>query len=174
MSYTHLTRMGVYKFHKSGSAKEARDALVKYLDSFHLSNADRRAQAEDNLNAYIDWATLTKPTVVHVAPSVRIELGSGLYTSGQVHRVDIDLTSGGYRAVMLGTGMLSSADPRCAVIQHGYASLIGRDVGLVMPTHQNMDGTSLASFSVSTRRIKDTLLDLSEAARVAASVLSKS
>lgn len=173
MSYMHVTRMGAYRFHQTGDPASARASLLKYLDSYHLTNADRRAEAEGQLNSYMEWASATNPIVISHSTRVLVDLGSGLFSSGQIHRVDLDGESGGYRAVMLGSGITSLQDPRLPIIQLGYAAVSGRSTDLVIPAHQNMDGSALTLVPLSTARRESLMQRLTDSARIAAQTLSR-
>lgn len=173
MSYAHVTRMAAYRFHQTQDPAIARATLTRYFDSYQLSNSDRRAAAEEQLNSYINWVNASAPIVIAHQSRIVVELASGLFSSGQIHRVDLDLVSGGYRAVMLGVDMSQSDDPRTAVLQEGYAMASGRSPDLIVATRQNLDGSGFTAIALSADRRQSIISDLKHAATIAAATLGR-
>lgn len=173
MSYAHVTRMAAYRFHQKKSKSAGLAALARYLDSYSLVNVEKRAAAEAQLTSYMAWADKSHPLVLSVETRIRLELGSGIYTSGHVHRADLDLVSGGYKAILLGTPITSSKDPRATVLKLGYSELTKRDPRLVHAAWQNLDGSGLTIVNVQQKTLRDTHQSLCNAASAANAVFAR-
>lgn len=77
-------------------------------------------------------------------------MGSGIILGGEVSRVDVDVTSGGYRAVQLGTPRAGwRSELRMPLIQPGIADRYQREAAEVRVGFQHLDGSNLSLVSFS-------------------------
>jgi hypothetical protein len=141
LGYAGAVKLGIYSFHKSGNETAARAHLRDLLDRFQGSF--QKAAAEQEFESYLRWYTAQQPIVASHRVRLGLALGSGIILGGEVSRVDVDLTSGGYRAVQLG------APRRMPLIQLGIADKYQREAAEVRVGFQHLDGSNLSLVSFS-------------------------
>jgi hypothetical protein len=127
-----MTVMAIYHYHKTGDPEAALRCLPALATKYKLSNASRLESEEEKLTGYLSWAQSAFPIVVKTKINVRVALVGELFLAGEVSRLDIDLASGGYRAVLL----TDKADEwknelRMPMLQAAVASSFKREVAEV-------------------------------------------
>ena len=153
LGYAGTVKLAIYFFHKSGNETAARAHLRDLLDRFQGSA--QKAAAEQEFDSYLRWYRLQQPIVASHRVRLEFSLGSGIILGGEVSRVDVDVSSGGYRAVQLGTPRSGwRSELRMPLIQLGIADKYQRGAAEVRVGFQQLDGSnlSLVSFSESELR----------------------
>lgn len=123
-------------------------------------------RAEEQLRQYIAWFLSENPIVAATKVCVDFYIGNGWTLGGEVSRIDMDLASGGYRAILLGAWSDSwQYELRMPLLQAAVAEKLKRLQEEITLGVQNLDGSSLEVLSFSSRDI--------EAAQVSARELSQ-
>jgi len=148
--------MAIYHYHKTNDAEAALRYLPSLAAKYKLSNASRLESEEEKLTGYISWAQSAFPVVIKTKINVRVPLVGELFLAGEVSRLDIDINSGGYRAVLL----TDKADDwkselRMPVLQAAIASTFKRDVGEVAVGVQHLDGSHLETMTFSGSEVQE-------------------
>jgi len=113
-----------------------------------------KAEAEANLDAYIAWCLRERPAVAARKARLNFGLGSGVILGGEVSRVDVDLGSGGYRAVLLGDAPPAwRRELRMPRIQRAIGRGFNRDEREVQAGFQRVDGSNLELVSFGTAEL---------------------
>lgn len=163
-SYVQATRAGIYRLHKVSDLAESRRYLSSLMDGVHLTNNDRRAQADENLLRYSEWNDRAQPLVVKVRLNTRLQINADDFVSGELGRLDLDVDSSGYKAVALGLDLNDLAiDVRMPLMQRAVAELLGVDDSSVAVGVQQLDGSAFVSRSFSARRINAAINDVKTA-----------
>jgi len=144
-SYDAITRDAIYRLHDGDSATAARAYLRRRLDkATRLKSIVRKDEAEYKLVGYANWLDAEKPVVADWRVRLQYDLGHGVVLSGEVPRIDYDLGTDRYRAVLLGAEPDDwPSGPRFALLQRAVARLLGRDESLVAVATQELDGSAL-------------------------------
>ena len=146
--YAGTVKLAIYFFHKSGNETAARAHLRDLLDRFQ--DRSQKAIAEQEFESYLRWYAAERPVVASHRVRLGFSLGSGIILGGDVSRVDVDVTSGGYRAVQLGTpGAGWRSELRMPLIQLGVADRYQREAAEVRVGFQHLDGSNLSLVSFS-------------------------
>lgn len=148
LGYSGAVKLAIYSFHKSGNETAARAHLRDLLDRFQGSF--QKAAAEQEFESYLRWYAAQQPIVASHRIRLGLPLGSGIILGGEVSRVDVDVTSGGYRAVQLGTPRAGwRSELRMPLIQLGIADRYQREAAEVRVGFQHLDGSNLSLVSFS-------------------------
>lgn len=148
LGYAGAVKLAIYSFHKSGNETAARAHLRDLLDRFQGSF--QKAAAEQEFESYLRWYTAQRPIVASHRVRLGLSLGSGIILGGEVSRVDVDVTSGGYRAVQLGTPRAGwRSELRMPLIQLGIADRYQREAAEVRVGFHHLDGSNLSLVSFS-------------------------
>jgi hypothetical protein len=140
--FAGVTKLAIYRYHGSGSADAAREHLRTLLARFR--SEFMKAEAEANLDAYIGWCLREIPAVAARKARLNFDLGSGVILGGEVSRVDVDIASGGYRAVLLGDAPAGwQRELRVPLIQRAIGRGFNRDERDVRVGFQRLDGSNL-------------------------------
>jgi len=143
MSYAHLARMAIYRYHKTKDLDDALRSLHKYADSHKRHNAKKLDEAEGRVTAYVAWLATAQPVVVKVKLNVRFGLMPDMYLAGELPRIDIDLSTGGYNAMLIQeTDNAWQTELRLPLLQLAVASRLERDPADVSIGLQVMDDWS--------------------------------
>jgi hypothetical protein len=129
--------------------------------------------AQDKLNSYIDWVMRESPIVSNWKLRLEFDLSAGWILGGEVSRIDIDLSSGGYHGVLIGNRPNNwRRQVRMPLIQRALAVRLQRPEGEILVGFQNIDGSYLelmsfprAVMAQSERSARELTLDLSEELR---------
>lgn len=141
-------KLAIYRFHKSGSDTGARAHLRDLLDRFQSDY--HKAATEREFDSYLRWYASHQPIVASYRVRLGYALGSGVSLGGEVSRVDVDATRGGYSAVLLGNPRPNwQSEIRMPLIQLGVADRYQRGAAEVRVGLQHLGGSnlSLTSFS---------------------------
>jgi hypothetical protein len=174
MSYTHATRMGIYRLHRGDDLETAASYLGRFLDAHRLRNTARRSEAESNLGHYLEW--MLRETAAFIATKTRIQYAvtPDVSLGGELPRIDLLATDDGYRAVIIGE---SDADWRSQIrmplIQRAVAETLKRPERLVSVGVQQLDGEGLDTMSYSKRRIDAAVGELESLVAAASRALSR-
>ena len=173
-SYAQATRAGIYRLHKLSDVADARRYLGSLMDRVHLTNDDRRAQAEENLLRYSEWNDRARPLVVKFRLNTKLQINADDFVSGELGRLDLDVDSHGYKAVALGFDSSDLAlDIRMPLLQRSVAQLLGVVDSSVVVGVQQLDGTAFLSRGFTTRRINAAIEDVKAAIAEAGRELSR-
>lgn len=147
--FAGVTKLAIYRYHSTGSADVAREHLRTLLARFR--SEFMKAEAEANLDAYIAWCMRESPAVAARKARLNFDLGSGVILGGDVSRVDADIVSGGYRAVLLGDAPAGwQRELRMPLIQRAIGRGFNRDELDVRVGFQRLDGSNLQVVSFAT------------------------
>lgn len=139
MSYTHLARLAIYQYHRTGQLESALAKLSEYAKAYRRTDPSRLEQAEQRVAEYVNWNEATRPTVAKVKLNVRLQLGASLFVGGEVARVDFD-PLGGYRALLIDDKESDlDSELRFPVLQLAVARKIERDPSDVAIGVQSID-----------------------------------
>ena len=148
LGYAGAVKLAIYFFHKSGNETGARAHLRDLLARFQGSS--QKAAAVQEFESYLRWYTGQRPIVASHRVRLEFSLGSGIILGGEVSRVDVDVTSSGYRAIQLGTPRAGwRSELRMPLIQLGIADKYQREAAEVRVGFQNLDGSNLSLVSFS-------------------------
>lgn len=113
-------------------------------------NAPRVASAERELDAYVTWFNGARRTVADYKVNISLDIGRNWILGGEVSRVDLDLTGGGYSAILLGEANPNwKTEVRMPLIQIAIAQRLGRAEGEIMIGVQDLDGSNLRTTAYS-------------------------
>lgn len=156
MSYAHLARMAIYRYHKTKDVDDALRSLHKYAESHKRNNAKKLDDAERRVTEYVAWLTTAQPVVVRVKLNVRFGLMPDIYLAGELPRIDLDLSTGGYNAMLIQeTENDWRKELRLPLLQLAVASRLERDPADIAIGLQLMDDWSnpqIVRFSDSERQ----------------------
>jgi hypothetical protein len=173
MSYTHATRMAIYRLHRGQTLPQSIAYLDKYLDAYHLLNKARRSQATHEIAAYAAWLQTEGDVSIATKSRLKLAVFGDTQIGGEIPRVDILPTSVGYRAIMIG-----ESDPnwpkqlRMPLIQRGIAHVLKRPEALIHVGVQGCDGSNLQTIQFSGRRISAAVAELQELVSIAQGLLN--
>jgi hypothetical protein len=174
MGYSRLTVQAIYRFHKTSDSDEAVRYLTALAGKYHLSNTTRLATAEEKLGDYISWFRSVNPVVVMTRINVRLPLGDEIFMAGEVTRLDIDIGSGGYRAVLLTDKSTDwKSELRMPLLQVALASRFQREVHEVAIGVQHLDGSNMETMCFSASKILKSRREAIRMARIAADELAR-
>lgn len=140
--YAGATKLSIYRYHKTGSAEEARQHLETLLMRFN--DISKKLDAEGKLDDYMAWCVQENVIVTNWRERISLDLGNGISLGGEVSRIDLDLNTGGYRAVLLGSSCETwQEELRMPLIQRAVAYLLQRSETEVSLGVQNLDGSEL-------------------------------
>lgn len=141
--YNAAVKDGIYRFHRSGDAVAAR----LYLEERRLARFQNEAQRSASLaefDAYIRWCESERPIVAGCRKRLSFSLGSGVTLGGEASRLDVDIATGGYRAVILGDKPRGWDEGlRLPLLQRGIAREAERDESDVSVGFQSLDGSGM-------------------------------
>jgi hypothetical protein len=154
MSYSYATQLAIYKFHKLNDNSASVAHLTRILQRAKLNSARRGGDAEDNLRRYIQWFSDANPIVVSTKLRISLDIGSGWFLGGEISRIDIDIYSGFYTAVLLESNNDEwRSEARMPLLQLATSNKLQRLVTEVAIGVQDLDGTALRTYSFSRRQI---------------------
>jgi hypothetical protein len=157
--------MAIYAFHKSGSEEAARSYLQGIMDRLDLNNPSRRSAVEFELEGYLRWCRTENPIVLARKLRVGMDIGAGLVLGGEVSRVDLDISDGGYRAILLGdTSPGWRNELRMPLLQRAVAGRMERGELDVRVGVQALDGSGLQTVRYSGSQIEDAMRRVREVA----------
>lgn len=155
MSFERIAVMSIYRYHKSGDAEDAVKHLERLAESYHLKNSSKREVCEEKIRTYFAWCETSRPVVVSHGIKIRLPLTGDVFLAGEVSRVDIDLESGGYRAVLLTDKELSvEQELRMPLLQMALANRFQRVISDISVGRQHVDASDVVVKSFSERRVK--------------------
>lgn len=146
----------IYRFHKHGNVKEARQYLQERLRKQKLKDYSRIQETLTRLNAYMSWYQCERIMTVKSRVRLNFCLGHGVILGGNISRVDVDITTNGYRAILL-----ESIPPqwneelRMPLIQRGVALTYQRPEDKFVVGIQELDTCHLVETSYSKEAIND-------------------
>lgn len=150
--YAGATKLSIYKYHKTGSAEEARQHLKTLLMRFN--DISKKLDAEGKLDDYMAWCVQENVIVTNWRERISLDLGNGISLGGEVSRIDLDLNTGGYRAVLLGNSCETwQGELRMPLIQRAVAYLLQRSETEVSLGVQNLNGSELLTTTFNTTEI---------------------
>jgi hypothetical protein len=156
--FAQANRMAIYYFHKTADANAAQRYLVDLMDRLNLRNLARRSAAEFELQGYLEWFRRENPVVVARKLRVELDIGAGQLLCGEVPRVDLDLRTEGYRAILLGDVSPNWRDElRMPLLQRAVANRIARDESTVAIGVQMLDGGGLDTVRYSARQVQSAM-----------------
>lgn len=148
--YARVTKLAVYRFHRTADVSDAYQYLRRLLDKVGLANPERVASAERELDAYVTWFNGARRTVADYKVNISLDLGRNWILGGEVSRVDLDLARGGYSAILLGEANPDwKAEVRMPLIQIAIAQRLSRAENEIMIGVQNLDGSHLRTTAYS-------------------------
>jgi hypothetical protein len=120
--------MAIYHYHKTKDLDDALRSLHKYAESHKRNNAMKLDEAEGRVTEYVAWLATAQPVVVKVKLNVRFGLMPDMYLAGELPRIDIDLSTGGYNAMLIQeTDNAWQTELRLPLLQLAVASRLERD-----------------------------------------------
>ena len=141
-SFDQCLREAIFHFHKTGRADLSGDYLEIRMQTAKFTNIQKIENTRRKLDSYIAWFTNSGVTVVARRFLLGIDLGSDNTLGGLVGR--IDLTSNGYRAILLEDIMPDwDEDLRMPLIQIGISNAFGRPINEISVGIQELDASSL-------------------------------
>ena len=153
--YDGATKLAIYKFHATSRRLDAERHLDDLLVRLRLTNAVHSERARNNLSSYIDWVIRESPAVSNWKLRLEFDLGAGWILGGEVSRVDIDLSSGGYHGILIGNRLDNwRRQVRLPLIQRALAARLQRPEAEIFIGFQNVDGSNLEVVSFP-RAIRD-------------------
>jgi hypothetical protein len=154
MSYNYATQLAIYKFHKLDDANASVAHLTQILERAKLNSARRRGDAQDNLEGYIRWFVSANPIVVTTKLRISLDIGNGWFLGGEISRIDIDIRSGFYTAILLDSSNNDwRSEVRMPLLQLATSIKLQRLMTEVAIGVQNLDGMGLRTYSFSRNRI---------------------
>ncbi len=174
LGYERALRLAIQRYHRENSADRARQHLRDLIGRHKFQNTERVDEILLSLDSYITWcvdsATITADS------GVRLGLNPQGYLTlvGEIPRLDI--TTDGYRGVLLGTSPTGWRNQlRMPLLQRAIAIKYGRPVDEIGIGIQDLDGSGLqvAIFSMGQIRTAEReFLDLGERVRRLAGAVS--
>lgn len=153
LGYAQAVKLSLYRFHRQNGDRQAALAHFDQLVARRLTNAKKIADARLRLEAYLDWVTQAGVLVADHRVRIALPLSPQVVLGGEVSRLDV--TSGGYRAVLLGdrTSPRWRTETRMPLIQLAVGLKYDRPADDVTVAVQLIDGTGLeeASYGSSER-----------------------
>ena len=146
----------IYSFHKHGNVKKARQYLQGRLRKQKLKDYSRIQETLARLNAYMSWYQCEGIITIQSPARLNFDLGHGVILGGNISRVDVDITTSGYRAILL-----ESIPPRwdeelrMPLIQRGIALTYQRSEDKFAVGIQEFDTCDLVETSYSKEAIND-------------------
>ena len=142
--FGQAVRLAINHFHATGDVGSARRYLASIMDRLNLRNSVRRRDAVRQLKAYVDWCMQERPVVLARRLRIELPLGPRAVFCGEVSRVDLDRSNGGYRAILLGDAQTGWRDElRMPLLQRAAAQKMQRDEDDFRVGVQNLDGSGL-------------------------------
>ena len=142
--FGQAARLAINHFHATGNAASARRYLKSIMDRLNLRNIVRRRDALRQLESYVDWCMQERPIVLARKLRIELFLGPRAVLCGEVSRVDLDRSSGGYRAILLGDAQTGWRDElRMPLLQRAAAQKMQRDEDEFRVGVQRLDGSGL-------------------------------
>ena len=143
-SYAYATEVAIYRFHQANYRAAALRHLAETFAQRGMTSIERQHLAEERLLQYIGWLRAEQPIFAMVRMQVDLDLGHGWRLGGLVSRVDHDLESEGYRAVLFGdAGADWDEELRMPLLQRAVASRVHRPEHEVSVGVQGLDGNDL-------------------------------
>jgi hypothetical protein len=153
--YNQVLVLGIYRFHRTGSASQARSYLQDLLTR-HSARLRTTAKAQDVLgrfDSYRQWMAGSQTAVAEHRVRLNAQMGGFLSIGGEISRVDV--TGPGYRGVILGSFPSDWRDElRMPLIQLALALRYQRPAEQFSVGVQELDGSSLAMTSYSLQQIE--------------------
>lgn len=150
--YNSAVKAAIYAFHKTGDRTLAGTHLRDLLNRFR--NSGQKAAAERDLELYLRWYDRHQPAVAAYRVRLSFPLEGNILLGGEVSRVDADLQSGGYRAVLLGEALPSwASELRMPLIQAAVAHLFQRPSSEFKVGFQGVDGSALSVVSYNDQQL---------------------
>lgn len=150
LGYDGITKLAIYRFHDVQDRTKAKQHFRRLIDRRGLKNRALTEEAENTLDAYIDWFEAELPIVVMRKFRLSFGLGSGISLGGEISRIDIDTNTGGYRGVLLGDPPSTwRAEFRIPLIQRALAYQLRRPESDLAVGFQSLNGSNLHVVSMS-------------------------
>lgn len=150
MGYDRVLRLSIFRFHHT-SGRVARDYMAQMVRRHHFKDAGRVREIESSLDRYIGWASAEGLRVADTNVNIACEIGF-LELRGQISRIDV--TSVGYRAVLLGEVPADwHSQLRMPLIQLAVALMYGRRQDKTEVGFQNLDASNLVTLLYTERQI---------------------
>ena len=154
LGYEQCLRLSIYRAHRDGNSDTARQHLDRLLTRSRLSNSSRIDEIIHRLEGYLSWMQDTQTTVTNYKVRLRLELGSDIFLTGEVGRVD--MTPQGYRALILGpVDSLSMDELRMPLIQRAVARVTGRPEDEFTVGVQELDASNMVARNFSQAEIEE-------------------
>lgn len=152
--YNEILLNGIFQFHKKQDYEVAREYIDMRLERNRLQNKGRIEDLLQSFDEYVLWFNKEQPTVADVRYRLSYELGYGIALGGTVSR--IDLTSTGYRAVLLGHIPRDwQGELRMPMLQRALAQAFGRRERQFAIGWQELNGTNLQATIYDSSAIDD-------------------
>jgi hypothetical protein len=152
--YDYCLREGIYYFHKTDDPAGTRNYLERTLSKRKLANRLRVEGVLERFDAYVYWFRKSGVLVADHRCQLEFDLGSGLILGGVISRLDI--TSGGYRSILLGAIPLTwRGEARMPLIQRGMAKKYGRPEDEFAIGYQELDASDLQTGSYSREELDE-------------------
>lgn len=157
MTYDRALRLSIHKFHVTKDSKIA----LNYLDAVitrhqkrgRLQNMTRVNLITRSLTDYIAWYNRSKIVLISSDFILRDTTKRFLTLGGKIAR--LDLTSGGYRAVLFGATPIGwKKELRFPLMQGLIATMFMRPANEISVGFQMLDGSGLAITSYSAKEIQ--------------------
>ena len=146
--YDFCLREGIYRFHRDGNVKEAREYTQKRIQSHKLNNKSRIQNTLMRFDAYMNWFKNETITTIASRILLNFSLGHGFTLGGIISRVD--MIPKGYRAILLEEIPLRwEEELRMPLIQRSLARVYGRPEDEFVVGIQELDASDLAVTSYS-------------------------
>jgi hypothetical protein len=147
--------------------------LRRLLSRFR--DLERMELCEDNLQSYIYWCQNEGVIVADCKVRIGLPLISAVVLCGEISRVDVEVQSGGYRAVLLGSfSDLWKRELRMPLIQRAVGQLFRRRERDISVGVQSLDGSGLFLHKYSRVAIDEAVRRATEVARRVENELSRS
>jgi hypothetical protein len=142
--YDQLTRLAIYKYHATNNAKAAVQHLSQLLKKYR--NLSRIELAESNLHSYIQWFETHNIVTAKWKVRISVNIGSNIMITGEVSRIDLNITDGGYQAILIGSASNAWEDElRMPIIQKGVGQVFQRPENEIAVGVQNLNGMNLVT-----------------------------
>jgi len=146
--YDGATKLAIYRFHGTASASQAQHHLSQLLSRLRLTNTILTNRAAANLESYVEWCVRHSPVVSGCKLRLDYDLGNNFALGGEISRIDVDIGTGGYRGVLLGSRPTDWRHQlRIPLIQRALAARLRRPESEISVGFQNIDGTQLELIS---------------------------
>jgi hypothetical protein len=150
--YDRALRNAIAVWHKTNLADEARRRLQDLISRHGFKNKSRVDEIEVCLDLYIKWCEVTKVKTADSMIRISLDLGGYLQLGGTVSRVDV--TSRGYRGILLGAKQAGWKEQlRMPLLQKALSAKYIRPIESIEVGVQDLDGSSLQTKSYSSAEL---------------------